>query len=296
MIRLPGLEAARQPVDFAEARRHAREVLAGLVQLRDPLEALLEQRLDVAELGRDAALRELEDDLLGLVDELGRLARPFPAEPRDLCADADEPAQGRHLADDLRVVRRVRRRRDERRQLVDPLAAAGVLQVAALLELVDERDRVDRLAAGVERERGAVDLRVALPVEVPRVEDFADRPDRTGGEHHRAEDGLLSVEILRWDRGGLRRLDDCGHVGISGGWKRQFQRLDNLGPPIGAGIEKAAACRVRERTFARLSPACRTSSPARRTDFAPEFRAVSGFFVKLSTARGRGCGKSGLLL
>ena len=123
-------------------------------------------------------------------------------------ADADEPAQGRHLADDLRVVRRVRGRRDERRQLVDPLAAAGALELAALLELVDERDRVDRLAARVERERRAVDLRVALAVEVARVEDLADRPDRTRGEHHRAEDRLLGVEILRRDRGGRRRLGE----------------------------------------------------------------------------------------
>src|SRR4029453_18348381 len=118
----------------------------------DAAEALLEQRLDVVELRRDAALRELEDDLLGLVDELLRLARPLPAEPRDLGADSDEPAQGGHLADDLRVVPRVRGCRDERRELVDPLAAAGVIEVPALLELVDERDRVDRLSACVERE------------------------------------------------------------------------------------------------------------------------------------------------
>ena len=42
------------------------------------------------------------------------------------------------------------------------------------LELVDDRDRVDRLALRVERERRAVDLRVALAVEVARVEDLAD--------------------------------------------------------------------------------------------------------------------------
>ena len=172
---------------------------------------LLEQRLDVAELGRDARLRELEDDLLGLVDELRCLARPLPAEPCDLGADTDETAQRRHLANDLRVVRGVRRRWDERRELVDPLAAAGALEVAALLELVDERDRVDRLAPGVERERCAVDLRVALPVEVARVEDFADRPDRAGGEHHRAEDRFLRFEILRRDRGGWRGLGELGH-------------------------------------------------------------------------------------
>ena len=158
----------------------------------------------MAELGRDAALRELEDDLLRLVDELRRLAGPLPAEPRDLAADADQAAQGRHLADDPRVVRRVRRRRDERRQLVDPLATARPLEVAALLELVDERDRVDRLAPRVERERRAVDLRVALPVEVAGVEDLADGPDRTRREHHRAEDRLLRVEVLGRNRGVLR--------------------------------------------------------------------------------------------
>ena len=34
-----------------------------------------------AELVRDALLREIEDDLLGAVDEVGRLAGPLPAEP-----------------------------------------------------------------------------------------------------------------------------------------------------------------------------------------------------------------------
>ena len=82
--------------------------------------------------------------------------------------------------------------------------AADVLELAALLELVDERDRVDGLALRVERERGAVDLRVALAVEVAGVEDFADRPDRAGGEHHRPEDGLLGLEVLRRNRGGRR--------------------------------------------------------------------------------------------
>jgi hypothetical protein len=55
---------------------------------------------------------------------------------------------------------------------------------------------------------------VALAVEVAGVEDLADRPDRAGGEHHRPENRLLGVEILRGDRGGLRELGDLGHVGI----------------------------------------------------------------------------------
>ena len=86
------LEPGRQPVEVAEARGNAGDVGAGLVQLRDPLEALLEQILDVAELGRDAALREVEDDLLGAVDEDLRLAGPLPAELGDLLAGGDQPA------------------------------------------------------------------------------------------------------------------------------------------------------------------------------------------------------------
>ena len=112
----------------------------------------------MAELAPRALLREIEDDLLRLVDELGRLPDPVPAEPRDLAAGPDEPAQGRRLADDLCVVARVRGRRDERRELVDAHLAADVLELAALVELVGERDRVDGLALGVEDERRAVDL------------------------------------------------------------------------------------------------------------------------------------------
>ena len=110
------------------------------------------------ELARDALLREVEDDLLGAVDELDRLAGAVEAEPRDVVAGADQPAQRRHLADDARVVGGVRRGRDERRELVDALLPADVASsVAGAVELVDDGDRVDRLALRVEREDRLVD-------------------------------------------------------------------------------------------------------------------------------------------
>ena len=87
-----GLEPGRQPVEVAEAGGDPGDVGAGLVQRGDPLEALLEQILDVAELRRDAALREVEDDLLGAVDEDLRLAGPLPPELRDLLAGRDQAA------------------------------------------------------------------------------------------------------------------------------------------------------------------------------------------------------------
>ena len=67
---VPRLEAGGQAIQVTEARRDPGDVLAGLVELGDPLEALLQKALDVAELGGDALLREVEDDLLGAVDEV----------------------------------------------------------------------------------------------------------------------------------------------------------------------------------------------------------------------------------
>ena len=84
MIRLPGW---KPDVSLSSSRKpdgDAGDVDAGLVERGDPLEALLQQLLDVAELALDASLREVEEQLLGLVEQVGRLARPLPAEPRDL--------------------------------------------------------------------------------------------------------------------------------------------------------------------------------------------------------------------
>ena len=49
---------------------------------------------------------------------------------------------------------------EQRGELVEPDAAADRLELAALLELVRERDGVDGLVLAVELERGTVDLRV----------------------------------------------------------------------------------------------------------------------------------------
>src|SRR5205823_6436440 len=155
-------ETRRQPIEVAKPGGNTGNVSAGLVEGGDALEALLEQLVDVRELARDARLREVEDDLLGLVDQVAGRAGTIPAEARDLAAGVDQAAQSRHLAHDARVVAGVPAGGDERRELVDADLAADSVEVAALLELVDERDRVDGFALGIESEGGPVDLRVAL--------------------------------------------------------------------------------------------------------------------------------------
>ena len=203
-----GLEAAGDAVEILEAAREARHLGARLVELADRLERLDECVLEEDELALGSPLAELEDELLGAGHELRRLALAVPAELRDLAAREDEAAQRRRLADDLRVVAGVGGRRHEPRELVETDAPADVVELAALLELVRQRDRVDRLVLAVELERGAVDLRVGLAVEIARVDDLGDGRDRVPRDHHRAEDRLLGFEILRRDGagdGGRRR-------------------------------------------------------------------------------------------
>ena len=71
--------------------------------------------------------------------------------------------------DDARIVARVRRSRDEGGQLVDAHLATDVLELPALVDLVDEGDGVDRLALGVQGERRPIDLGVALAVKLAPV-------------------------------------------------------------------------------------------------------------------------------
>ena len=276
MIEVPGLKAGRQPVELAEAGGDPGDVGAGFVQLSDAFEALFQQVLDVAELGRDAALREVEHDLLGAVDEHLRLARALPAELRDLLAGGDQAAERRHLADDACVVRGVRRRRHERCELVHPHASAHVLELAAFLELVDERDRVDRLTLRIEREPGAIDLGVTCAVEVRRVEDFAHRPDRTRGEQHRPEDRFFGLEVLRWcDRSGFCELGDrCHSFGVDH-------------PLHGVSICGTRSFRhVLFRLFAAEKNEC---SHAVRTESVDGSPATSGNFLDKFTPGGKCC-------
>src|SRR5665811_641689 len=207
---VPRLEAGGDAIDVAEARGDAGDLDARFVERRDSLEALLEQLLDVAELARDAVLRDGEDDLLGPVDELGYLTGAVVAEGCDLLTTVDESAQDRHLVDDAGVVTGVGARRNQSRQLVDPRAPAYFLQLAELVQLVGEGDRVDRLASSVEGECRPVDAPVALPVEVLRPADLRDRSDRAGCKQHRAEDVFLSLDILRRHARRLDKTDGSG--------------------------------------------------------------------------------------
>ena len=82
-------------------------------------------------------------------------------------------------------------------QLGDVVHAARPSDPGATLELVAKGDRVDRLAAIVERERGPEEDRVALRVEVLRNEHLAHRGHGVAIDEDPAEHRLLGVVVVR---------------------------------------------------------------------------------------------------
>ena len=139
------LEAGGQLVDVAEAGGRAGHLAARLVHLRDLLEAPSHEHLDVLELPRMRCCARSNTICSARSTSSG--VSPGRSQPSRWISFADDgqPAQRRHLAHDPRVVGGVRGGRDERRDLADALLAADVLELAALVELVGDGDRVDRL-------------------------------------------------------------------------------------------------------------------------------------------------------
>ena len=105
------LEPGGELVQLAEAAGDAGQVAPVVGELGQAVEGLLEQRVHVLEVAGDALVGDPEDDLLGPIDQLGRLAHPLVAERCDLGAGPDQPAVGGRVADDLGVVAGVRHRR-----------------------------------------------------------------------------------------------------------------------------------------------------------------------------------------
>ena len=94
----------------------------------------------------------------------------------------------------------VRRSRD----LLESRPPADVVKDAVSGEAVGDGDRVDGFAFVAERDARLEDDAVGRAVEVVGGHDVGDGVDGVPGQHHRAEDGLLRVEVLRRERRELR--------------------------------------------------------------------------------------------
>ena len=111
--------------------------------------------------------------------------------------DLDQPAKNRLLANDLRVILDVRRRRHGVDEEADVVLAARRIELAATAELFGERQRIDDAAALGDRHHRAEDPAMALGVE-HRVVDVLDRAEhRVLVDQHRGQHRLLGVLRVR---------------------------------------------------------------------------------------------------
>ena len=149
------------------------------------------------ERGADAALRDFEDFVLGLVEEFVDARRCVVGGGGDFGRRRSERAQYRFLAHDARVVGDVGGGRDAGGELGDVSRAADRLELAARAQRVGHRDGVDRLVAVRQLGHHAKDFAMRLAIEVVGVEDFKGLVDGLVLEQDRAEHRLLGLQILR---------------------------------------------------------------------------------------------------
>ena len=195
---LAGVQPVRQLIQLEEPGRHT-DHLVGATRSRLDLGQRLLEHLGEHDIVLAAALLGDRVDLgLGPVDDVLdvalALAIPHLDDPR---AGLDEPAQHRSLVDDLGVVGGIGRRRHRLHELVQIRGPTDAGQVAALGQLIGDRDRVSGLPPPEEVEDRLEDRLVRRPIEVVPLDQRQALGDRILVEQHRAQHRLLGRHVLR---------------------------------------------------------------------------------------------------
>ena len=152
------LQTREQRVDVPEPRGQSREGRLTVLDLLQVGHGLVDQLAQGGDLVFLLMTRDVVDPLLGLVGDLLRILRRGVPHLHDVRGGLDQAAKQRRLRDDPRVVPRGRRRGNLVDQLVDVQVAADVLEDRAPFQLLDRGDRVDGIAARVDRAERVEDL------------------------------------------------------------------------------------------------------------------------------------------
>ena len=194
----PGCKPFVKRVKVSKPSRDAGKPAAAMTARLDLVHRRLQKRLEDAVVLGLAALGDVIDRCLCAVDDVVDLiADAGIAKLHDAGAGLDQPPQDRTLGDDLRVVAGVGRGRHRRDQRVQVRRTADSGDLAALGQLRRDRHRIGGLATAVEVEDDVEDGLVRGAVEVAAVQRLDDISDRIFAQHHAAEHGLLSVDVLR---------------------------------------------------------------------------------------------------
>jgi hypothetical protein len=200
-----GLQPEQHRVEVVVPGRHAGDVGVAVHAL-ELVEGGLQRVGDRDQRRALAPLRDLEHERLGPVEGVGHVVGRVVAHLGDVAGDEDQPAQQRELVDDPRVVPGIGRRGRAGLDAQERgLATDGVEQVGAA-QLLRDRHRVGRLTRAVQREDRLVDVRVRGLVVVGGLDADLDRGrDRVARQQHRAQEGLLGLDVVRRNAPAARR-------------------------------------------------------------------------------------------
>ena len=138
-------------------------------------------------------IEQLFSLLKGLI---GVLLRPMP-DFRNLAAGADELTVDGQTSNDARIVLRVDGCGNDYDEVAEEWEAAHLFQASAASQLIGDADLADRLIAHEEGQAGVIDPGMFLPKEVRRLDDDLDAGNGLAINQQGAEDGLLSLIIMR---------------------------------------------------------------------------------------------------
>ena len=182
-----GLEPRQQVVELAVTGRHTGYRLAPPVEMVETFEALGQELLEGAHRVGGAALRDVEDERLGLVERSGDVGGDLVADLGDLVGDPDQPAKQRVLLDDARVAPGARDRRCVRLQRDEGRGTARRVQHADSAQLLGNRHKVGRFAPCIKRGDGREDVGVRRLVEVLGTHLLDHDRDRVPRKQHRPQ-------------------------------------------------------------------------------------------------------------
>src|SRR5262249_44304389 len=138
------VETRAFPVEAFEARRHAGDAFAALGSSDEDVERAMNRFSDGTDGGVLGDPSDVEDGLLGLVDEFLRLTGAAVAFGGEALARRDEPPDAPLLAHDASVRADVRYRGNRIRQLSEIWGTAHLLQAFAVAEPRSHGNHVDR--------------------------------------------------------------------------------------------------------------------------------------------------------
>ena len=191
------VEATEQRVEVHEAGAHRADRAGERRVDARRLPELLQQRPQRHQVAHALRLPQRHQQVLGARDRAFEVRAALVRELHDLRAGSDHLAVRRVALHDVRVVLDADRRRqlaDDAREIRD---AAGVVQLLAPRQFVRQRHLVDRLVPRPQRQARLVRPAVLVAIEVLRLHDPLDAPDRLFVDQDRRDAGLFGLDIER---------------------------------------------------------------------------------------------------